>query len=212
LIGDDRPPGTVIVDEVMSPDPAVVSEVNRAIRDHLLVSLEYFTASRLELSERIIEPYFLFRSPDGWYLDAFCLKAGGQRTFKLERIRKAVTTMTSFTPRAEMDLSRRRRGEALIADDTAAWAAICFTPRWQSYLEERGTKFAVRPDGTIEAQIPYLDELWLVQEVIRYLGEAVLLHPPSARQKIADASRALAARYERACASAPCGHATGDPA
>lgn len=196
LTGDCRLSGAVIVDEVMPPDQAVLAVLNRAVRECLLVSIEYFTASRHELSERVIEPYLLFRSPDGWYLDAFCLKANGQRTFKLERIRRAVATPTRFTPRAEVDLSRRRRGEALIADGTAAWATVIFTPRWRSYLEERGTRYEVQRDRSIQAKIPYFDELWIVQEVIRYLGEAVLQSPPSARQRIADASRALAARYE----------------
>ncbi len=211
LIGDDRPSGAVIVDEVMPPDRTIVEVLNRAIRGRLLVSLGYFTASRHELSERLVEPLFLFHSPDGWYLDAFCLKAGAQRTFKLERIRRAVATETVFTPRAGIDLSRRRRGEALISGEPAAWATIVFTPRWRSYLEERGTKYAVRSDGAIEAQIPYLDELWIVQEVIRYLGDAMLHSPPSARQSIADASRTLAARYESDGPSTPLGRSPGDP-
>jgi len=211
LVGDDRPSGAVIVDEVMPADRKVVEVLNRAIRDRALVSLEYFTASRHELSQRLVEPYFLFHSPDGWYLDAYCLKAGAQRTFKLERIRKAVATETLFTPRAEIDLSRRRKGEALISGESAAWATILFAPRWRSYLEERGTKCAVRSDGAIEAQIPYLDELWIVQEVIRYLGDAVLHSPPSARQKIADASHALAARYDSDGPTTLLGRSTGDP-
>lgn len=210
-MGDDRPSGAVIVDEVMPPDRTVVEVLNRAIRDRLLVSLEYFTASRHELSERVVEPYFLFHSPDGWYLDAHCLKASAQRTFKLERIRRATATETVFVPRAEIDLSRRRKGEALISGEPATWATIVFAPRWRSYLEERGTRCAVRSDGAIEALIPYLDEFWIVQEVIRYLGDAVLHSPPSARQRIADASRALAARYESDGHATPLGRSLGDP-
>jgi predicted DNA-binding transcriptional regulator YafY len=211
LIGDDRPSGLVIVDEVMPPDPAVVEVLNRAIRDHLVVSLEYFTASRHELSERLVEPYFLFHSPDGWYLDAYCRKADAPRTFKLERIRRAVATETVFVLRTEIDLSRRRKGEALIAGESATWATIVFTPRWRSYIEERGTRYAVRPDGAIEAQIPYMDELWIVQEVIRYLGDAVLHSPPSARRSIAAAAQALASRYEGDGPTAPPESPSGDP-
>ena len=195
LIGENRPHGSVIVDEVLPPDPLVVSVLNRAIRDHTLVALEYFTTSRRQLSDRTIEPYFLFHSPDGWYLEGYCLKAEGQRTFKLERIRTARPTKTAFSPRAEVDLTRRRTGEALLSTDEAAWATVIFHPRWRTYLEERGTSCVPRSEGEVEARVPYLDECWIAQEVIRYLGDAVLEHPSSARQKIVESAQALAGRH-----------------
>ena len=75
--------------------------------------------------------------------------------------------------------------------DEAAWATVVFHPRWRTYLEERGTKYRLRADGQVEAQVPYLDELWIAQEVVRYLGDAVLEHPVSAREKSQRHSRRL---------------------
>jgi predicted DNA-binding transcriptional regulator YafY len=203
LIGEDHPQGTVIVDEVLPPDPQIVSALNRAIRDHKLVALEYFTTSRRELSDRLVEPYFLFHSPDGWYLEGFCLKAEGQRTFKLERIRSARQTDTVFAPRAEMDLTRRLTGEVLLSDDLTTVATVNFHPRWRTYLEERGTKCVLRPTGEVEASVPYLDERWIVQEVIRYLGDAILERPLSARQRIMESALAMAVRYENDAPAEP---------
>jgi predicted DNA-binding transcriptional regulator YafY len=45
--------------------------------------------------------------------------------------------------------------------------------------------------------VPYLEETWIAQEVVRYLGDAVLESPASARGKIRDTAAALASRYER---------------
>lgn len=194
LLGKDRPPATVIVDDVMPPDPDIVAVLNRAIRDHDLVDLKYFTTSRLELGERLVEPYLLFHSADGWYLEAFCRKANAQRTFKLDRIQEARATGEIFSPRVEMDLSRRRTGEVPLAGATA-WATILFHPRWRTYLEERGTKCTMRADGRVEARVPYMDELWIVQEVVRYLGDAVLEAPASVREAIRHAAATLAFRY-----------------
>jgi predicted DNA-binding transcriptional regulator YafY len=194
LVGEDQPRPTVIVDEVMPPDPRIVATLNRAIRDHNLVKIKYFTGTRQELGERLVEPYLLFHSPDGWYLEAFCRKAGAQRTFKLERICEARPAGADFTPRAEMDLGRRRTGEAPAADATT-WATIAFHPRWRTNLEERGTKCTLRPDGRLGAQVPYMDETWIVQEVVRYLGDAILESPASARGRIRDTAIALARRY-----------------
>jgi predicted DNA-binding transcriptional regulator YafY len=196
LLGEGHANPTVIVDEVMPPDPQIVAVLNRAILDRTLVEVKYFTTSRRELGERLVEPYLLFHSPDGWYLEAYCRKATAQRTFKLERICEARPTAEVFEPRAEMDLRRRRTGEIAPAANEAAWAIIAFHPRWRTYLEERGTKCTLRPDGLVEASVPYLDELWIVQEVVRYLGDAVLESPASARDKIRETAAALAARYE----------------
>jgi proteasome accessory factor C len=203
LTGEDSSSNTVIVDEMMAPDADILGVLNRAVRDHTLVDLEYFTTSRRELTQRVVEPYLLFHSPDGWYLEAYCCRAEAQRTFKLERIRSANGTDTTFSPRAEVDLTRRRTGGPLISGETACWATIIFAPRWRTYLEEQGTECVPRPDGKMEVRIPYLDESWIVAEVVRFLGEAELMQPPSAREKIRDAASALAARYEAASPSAP---------
>jgi predicted DNA-binding transcriptional regulator YafY len=196
LVGEPHSRPTVIVDEVMPPDPQVVAVLNRAIRDHSLVEINYFTASRGALGERLVEPYLLFHSPDGWYLEAYCRKAGAQRTFRLERICEARSTGATFARRAELDLRRRRTGESPAAEATA-WATVVFDPRWHTYLKERGAKCTLRHDGQVEAHVPYLEETWIAQEVVRYLGDAVLESPASARGKIRDTAAALASRYER---------------
>jgi predicted DNA-binding transcriptional regulator YafY len=181
----------------MQPDPQVVAVLNRAIRDHSLVEIKYFTTSRGTLGERLVEPYLLFHSPDGWYLEAYCRKAGAQRTFKLERICEARSSGDKFTRRTELDLRRRRTGEAPVAEATA-WATVAFDPRWHTYLEERGAKCNLRADGRVQAYMPYLEETWIAQEVVRYLGDAVLESPVSVRAKIRETATALASRYQTA--------------
>ena len=198
LVGTGLPEGAVVVDDMMTPAADIIEVLNLAIRDHTVVSLEYFTASRHELSERSVEPYLLFHSPDGWYLEAFCLKAMEQRTFKLERVRSVRATGATFVPRPEMDLSRRRSGQPFTPDDAAGWAVVRFAPRWRTYLEEEGTTYSLLGDGRYEARVPYLDERWMAQHILTYLGEAVLEQPESARRRVRELAGSLAARYAAA--------------
>ena len=202
LVGSDTTGGVVMLDEVLAPAAEIVEVLNHAIRDHTVVSLEYFTSSRQELSKRDVEPYLLFRSPAGWYLEAFCLKAMEQRTFKLERVRSVSSTGMAFAPRPEVDLARRRTGQAFSPDDAAGWAVVRFTPRWRTYLAEEGLAFVQLDDGAYEARVPYLDESWMAQHVLGYLGEAVLEQPHSARRRVQELAEVLAARY----ANEPGGH------
>ena len=196
LVGSDDARPDVIVDDLVKPDATVMSVLNRAVHDREMAEITYFTTSRQELGVRLIEPYLLFHSADGWYVEAYCHKARAQRTFKLERICEAISTGRSFVPRPGIDLARRRTGETSPDADEARWATIAFQPRWRTYLEEKGTKHVLRPDGVVQAQVPYLDELWIVQDVIRYLGEAVLEAPASLRLRIREAVSTLASLYE----------------
>ncbi|MBN1321387.1 MAG: WYL domain-containing protein [Thermoleophilia bacterium] len=206
LIGAGAPESAVVVEDVMAPDPMIVGVLNHAIRDNRVVALAYYTTARQELNERLVEPYLLFHSPDGWYLEAYCLKADDQRTFKLERIRSARATDDRFIPRPEVDLTRRRTGQAFSPADAAVWATVRFRSRWRGYLEDRLAECSVRPDGDLQVRMPYLDERWMAQEIIRYLGDAVLEQPASARGQVAQLAGVLAARYGEAL---PDSHAHG---
>jgi predicted DNA-binding transcriptional regulator YafY len=52
-------------------------------------------------------------------------------------------------------------------------------------LEKHGSRerFA---DGSVLVEIPYASEEWLVKELLKYQGEAVLFEPVSLRRTVAD--------------------------
>jgi predicted DNA-binding transcriptional regulator YafY len=196
LVGATPGETAVVLDDVLPPDPAVIEALKRGIRDQLVIELEYLTKGRLEVTRRQVEPYLLFRGQESWYVEAYCLFAGGQRTFKLERVRSARLTDMSYARRPEVDLTSGRSGQAFIPGDIATWATVRFEPRWRRHLEDQGVEFSALVGGRLEARVPYADEAWMAYEVLRFLGEAVLERPQSARDRIRDLATALAARYE----------------
>ena len=196
LVGDSPGETTVVLDDVLPPNHEVIEAIRRGIHDRRILDLEYLTKGRLEVTTRKVEPYLLFRGQEAWYLEAYCLLAQAQRTFKLERIRSARLTGTRYTPRPEVDLTSGRSGQAFIPGDVATWSTVRFEPRWLRHLEDRGVDFITLPDGRLEARIPYADEGWMAYDVVRLLGEAVLQKPRSARERIRELAAALAARYE----------------
>lgn len=185
----------VLVDDFMPAAQDVMVALNQGIRDNRIVEIDYFTPTRGELTSRRIEPYLLFRSRDGWYVEAYCLKAAGQRTFRVELIRAARSTGEVFDRREEMDLSLRRAGMVFSPENAAGWATLRFDPRWRSYLEDRGIEFEVLPDEALAARLPYLDERWAAREVLKFLGGAVLEEPAGIRVRIRDLAASLICRY-----------------
>jgi len=202
LVGASPAEAAVVLDDVSPPDHLVIEALKRGIGDRLVVELQYLTKGRLEVTGRRVEPYLLFRGSDAWYLEAYCLLAGGQRTFKLERIRSARLTGDPYTPRPEVDLTSGRSGQPFAPGDVATWSTVRFEPRWRRHLEDRGVEFATLADGRLEARIPYADESWMAYDVLRFLGEAVLERPRSARDRIRELATALAARYQSDAVSA----------
>ncbi len=207
VVGASPEDGSVVVDQLLAPAHEITAAIRRGIHDRRVVELEYLTKGRLEVSTRQVEPYLLFRGQEAWYLEAFCLSAQAERTFKLERIRSARVLDETYTPRPEVDLTSRRSGQAFIPGDVASWATVRFQPRWLRHLQDRGTDFFALPDGRLEARIPYADEGWMAYDVLRFLGEAVLESPQSARDRIKELAAALHARYE---SGTPAQASTGD--
>ncbi len=206
IAGDQPPEGKVLVDDVVPAAHDVMTVLNDGVRQRRLVEIDYFTPSRGELATRTIEPYLLLRSRDGWYVEAFCLKAGAQRTFRVELIRAARRTDQAFTRRDDVDLSMRLAGMAFSPGSDTAWASIRFAPRWSTYLDDRGLEFEHLPGGMLRARVPYLDERWMAREVLRFLGGAVLDEPETVRTRIRESAASLAARYSEGSGKNDTGH------
>lgn len=68
----------------------------QALESEQLLKVEYFTASRQELTERMMAPYLLAFAHDAWYLIAWCHREQQIKTFKLARFQKANLTGKKF--------------------------------------------------------------------------------------------------------------------
>jgi len=59
-----------------------------AIRENRRVKIIYYTISRDEINERILDPYHIYNFQGVWYLVAYCHKRNDFRDFALDRIEK----------------------------------------------------------------------------------------------------------------------------
>jgi predicted DNA-binding transcriptional regulator YafY len=173
----------------------LLAQINQALRGRLLLTMEYYVASRNEVRPRSVEPYLLWHSGDTWYLEAFCRDAGGQRTFRLDCIRSARATAESFSPREDMDLSGCRKG-VFGLEQTITWATLRVPASLGPRLRESGLDVQEMQEGDPRVRIPYLGDRWLVREVLRYGGKAVLEDPKSLRAEVARTARGLMTLYE----------------
>lgn len=179
--------------------------INHALRDDRNLEIEYWTEARGSLTTRTIEPHLLVNLRDAWYVVAYCHQAADQRTFRVDRIRSATVLAEHFARRPEIMaagpyLPFGDRGER--AEATAQSASVWCSAALARWMIEEHPSWERHVDGSVVVEIPYASAEWLVKEVLKHQGDAVLLEPARLRATIAAAADAIAARYTVPAAAA----------
>ncbi len=186
---------------VQTASESVGAALARAVREDLVLEIDYWTESRGEVTKRVIEPHMLMNSRDAWYLVAFCRKAGEQRTFRLDRIRGATPLDEHFERRVEVEaVPYQPWGTSAQAEQHAQIARVWCSPAIARWLAEEHPSAERFSDGSIIAEIPYASDEWLVRELTKHGGEAVLHTPDELRAAVASNAERMLAHYSAAAA------------
>ncbi len=174
-------------------DTEIAAVVSRAISDRRLLSFEYYKENEDEFSTRLVEPYALINGREGWYVATFDPSRDSVRHFRLDRIKSASVTDKQFDHRPDIDpaadvdgwprtgeVPASRRAHVLISAQRARWAR-----------EER-TVIAELQDGSVIVELGFAGVDWLVREVLKEAGDAIVLEPADARAAVLAAASAIA--------------------
>jgi proteasome accessory factor BC len=167
--------------EVSNEEEGLIATFTEAIHRHRLVELEYQKEGEETWSKRVVEPYVVERQLPHWYVHTWDRTSDGERTFRLDRIRKARLSRTTFEPRDGFDPHE-------FAD--ARTVRVWYSPAVARWEVEKGARGLT--DGAAIAEKTYGDESWLIGELLAYRGEAVLLEPDDLRKRVAERARVLA--------------------
>ena len=172
-----------------TPEPHVdpseedlVARLAQGIRERRLVELEYLKEGEETATTRQVEPYALERRLPFWYVHTWDRTTGGERSFRLDRMRSAALTGERFEPRPGFDPRRLRDARA---------ARLWYSPAVARWRLERGNAQPLT-DGAAVAEAPVGSTDWLVGEIFSFRGEAVVLEPADLRGLIAERARELA--------------------
>jgi proteasome accessory factor C len=212
LIGDHIPEGSLAparekIVRALGADPATeglqvaaadgddteIAEIaSRAIAGHRLLEIEYWKEAEDELSTRVVEPYGLMNSREGWYLHAWDRKRDAERSFRLDRIKGATVQDEGFDLRPEVDTAAMIEGWPRTGEVPAsARARVWISPQRARWTREERTVVAELADGSIVVEIPFAGTDWLVREVLKEAGDAAVLEPPEAREAVRAAAASL---------------------
>ncbi|MFL5780353.1 MAG: helix-turn-helix transcriptional regulator [Thermoleophilaceae bacterium] len=177
-------------------DSEVAQVVSRAIAESRLLELEYYKENEDEFTKRCVEPYQLLNGQEGWYVHAFDPERHAPRSFRLDRIRTATMTDDEFEPRPGIEPDVQgwpRTGEVPASRAARVWISP-ERARWAR--EDRRVVEDLR-DGAVIAEVHYAGDNWLVREILKEAGDAVVLEPEEARLAVLDAAEQLAGAARR---------------
>ena len=169
-------------------DSEVVRAVNEAIEKRSVLELHYYKENEDEFIKREVEPYQLVSGPEGWYLGCYDLGRDDTRHFRLDRMKEARITDSSFEPRESVD-ERLAEQEWLVHGEvgSAGVARVWVSPNRARWLREERTVTDELADGAVVVELPYGSTDWLVREVLKGVGDLVVLEPEDARSAVLDA-------------------------
>ncbi len=173
-------------------DSRIAREVTEAIESRRLLALDYYVENEDRFSERAIEPYALINGREGWYVTGYDPDREGMRHFRLDRIKSAAVLEQTYEPRPELDpiadiegwprtgtVGGSRVAHVWISAEQARWAR-----------EERSV-VAELEDGSIVVEWSFKGEGYLVKEVLKEAGDAVVLEPADLREAVLAAAERL---------------------
>jgi proteasome accessory factor C len=184
-LGEDPAHEGLQIASAVGDDVEIAAVVSRAISSRRLLSFEYYKENEDEFTTRTVEPYALINGRDGWYLASFDPAKNDVRHFRLDRFQSATVTDEPFEPRADVDPSADvdgwpRTGEVPASRRARVW----ISPDRARWAREERTVIDERSDGSLVVDLGFAGIDWLVREVLKEAGDAVVLEPPDAREAV----------------------------
>ena len=171
---------------------AVLKRKRLAIRHH--------NRERDEETSRTVSPQHLVHYRGNWYVDAWCHKAEGVRSFALDAIRAAtlLDEKAKDVPKAELE-AHFQSGYGIFAGKDVQWAKLRFTParaRWVSGEDWHPKQRAsFEADGSFVLEIPYADDRELLMDILKFGADAEVLAPAALRAKVRATLKAALGNY-----------------
>jgi predicted DNA-binding transcriptional regulator YafY len=163
----------------VTAEEQLIATLSRASTEHRLVEIEY-TAVGEETSVRTIEPHALERELPWWYVHSWDRTKDAQRSFRIDRMKRADLLDETFEPRPELVPKK-------LSD--ASTARVLFFPALGRWRLERGALPLAKGYALEELRFGSME--YLVGEILAHRGEGEVIEPAGVRSEILTRAKRL---------------------
>ena len=174
--------------------------VAKAVLTRSRLWIRHFNRKENRETEREVSPQRLVHYRDNWYVDAYCHRSEGLRTFAVDAIRAAELRdgRAKEVPSAELD-EHLGSGYGIFAGREVEWARLRFSAeaaRWVSaQIWHPNQKTSWEKSGSYVLEIPYANDRELLMEILKFGADVEVLGPASLRDRVAAALAEALTRY-----------------
>lgn len=173
-------------------EPVHLPVVRAAVAGHRQLALRYHSASRDEVTERVVDPLAVHLLDGHWYLDAFCHRAEGTRRFRVDRVLAADPTGVVVPA----DTHPVPDPGPYVPTPDATVARVEVGPDGAWLLEAVPLLSATaRSDGGWQVTLAVSSAAWLGRLLVRLGPAARVLSPPELVGTGIETARRILARY-----------------
>lgn len=170
--------------------------INQALDHKRRVKMEYFSAARAELTQRVVDPWGLYAALGRWYLIGFDHERSEERMFRVDRIKSITVTDEASEAPPDLDLeSYRAAFRPGTGTRSASFEISPRAARWfgEYYPLKSETE---RDDGWVHVEIEYSSTAWLARLIVSLGIDVRAVEPDDARAAAADLARQILQVYE----------------
>lgn len=172
----------------------LVPVLRRALEDARALSIRYYTATRDETTQRVVDPLRVFETDGRHYLEAWCRSAEGMRIFRVDRIERIEILDEPSAPPAAAQLRDLTEGVYAPAPEHLL-VVLRIAPAYGWVADYYPAEETVASDGRRQISLRVADPAWVRALVLGSAGQVEVLAPGWLTESIrAEASAALS-RY-----------------
>lgn len=189
-----RAEAAAVVVGLASREEAATTTVRDALDRRRALRMRYYTASRDDVSDRVVDPMRLLLVDGRGYLEAWCRGAEAVRLFRLDRIEQAAALDEQAVPPPQARPTDISAGLFRPApDQQVAEIAVAPDARW--IAEYYPVESVVETDGGgAVLRMRYSDPAWMVRLVLGLGASVTVLDPPELAEQVAERARQALAR------------------
>ncbi|MFI1917787.1 helix-turn-helix transcriptional regulator [Nocardia sp. NPDC020380] len=172
-----------------------VATVRSALENVHALRLVYYSASRDEVSERVVDPIRIVLVDNNSYLQAWCRQAEGVRLFRLDRIEEATELDEPARPPA--DATDETAALDLFVDDPAVpLARLLIRPDYAWVVDQYPMhRVTTHPDGSVEATMRFATLDWMARLLLGFGAGVTVLGPQELVAAVRDRSGTALSAY-----------------
>lgn len=199
-LGSGAGPASAGLDvKLETPPEKHLEALQDALARRKKVLLEYFSASRAEMTTRTVDPWALITALGRWYLVGFDHRSGEERMFRADRIKSVEVGEDEAEIPQDFDAARYRRAfshrdgradqESRIRLEISPAAARWFGEYYPLQADQ------ALPDGWRAVELVASGPPWAALLVLRLGKEVREVEPASVRTAARELAAKIAARY-----------------